>query len=81
MTNECEVRAEERRSVALIKRRVIRKWELEGVAVAFSELMIVQKELTTELNRLMFSIPHRRYLRVAQRLEHFSPEIDWFMRQ
>ncbi len=81
MTRDCEVKAEEIREAVVLSRGVIRAFERAEVAVAFFRLAIAKKVLTAELNRLMFSISHRRYLQVVQRLERFSRGIDQFMRQ
>jgi hypothetical protein len=49
-------------------------------AAAFLRLAIAKKIFTMELNRLMLTVSHRRYLRVVRRLERVSRGIDRFIR-
>jgi hypothetical protein len=81
MTRDCEVKAEKTRETVVLSGGVIRAFERAEVAVAFCRLVIAKKVLTAELNRLMFSVSHRRYLQVVERLERVSPGIDRFIRR
>lgn len=48
--------------------------------IAFYRLAIAKKIFTMELNGLMFTVSHRRYLRIVRRLERLGLGIDRFIR-
>jgi hypothetical protein len=49
-------------------------------AIAFYRLAIAKKIFTMELNRLMFTVSHRRYLRVVRRLGRLGLGTERFIR-